>query len=108
MHQQEEQRRRVSVRDSFQATSAAAASGLVQPSQTFDNPEAMSRRQKRLAAELGQFMHQYERKKRPGKGEPNDRKYDRKVEDAVKRMDPEELDALLRGEDDSDDPVTAA
>jgi hypothetical protein len=53
-----------------------------------------------------QFLQQYERKKRPGKGEPNDRKYDRSIEDAVKRMDPEELDALVRG-DDSDDPETA-
>jgi hypothetical protein len=49
-------------------------------------------------------MQQYERKKRPGQGEPNDRKYDRKLEDAVKRMDPEELEALLRGETDPDDP----
>ena len=48
-------------------------------------------------------MQQYERRKRPGRAEPNDRKYDRKLEKAVKRMDPEELDALLRGEVDADD-----
>ena len=64
----------------------------------------VSQRKKRLVADLGSFMQQYERKKRPGQGEPNDRKYDRKLEDAVKRMDPEELDALLRGETDPDDP----
>ncbi len=63
----------------------------------------MSQRKKRLVADLGSFMQQYERKKRPGQGEPNDRKYDRKLEDAVKRM-PEELDSLLRGETDPDDP----
>jgi hypothetical protein len=53
-------------------------------------------------------MQQYERKKRPGHGEPNDRQYDRKLESAVKRMDPAELDALLRGEIDEDDPDAAA
>jgi hypothetical protein len=69
--------------------------------------DPVSHRRKRLAAELGPFMQQYERKKRPGQGEPNDRKYDRKLENAVKRMDPAELDALLRGEID-DDPDAAA
>jgi hypothetical protein len=68
---------------------------------------AVSRRRKRLVAELGPFMEQYERKKRPGRGEPNDRKYDRELENAVKRMDPAELDALLHGEID-DDPDAAA
>ena len=58
----------------------------------------MSRRNKRLIAEIGPFMDQYGRKKRPGKGEPNDRKYDRSLEEAVKRMDPVELDALVNGE----------
>ncbi len=52
-------------------------------------------------------MDQYGRKKRPGSGEPNDRKYDRKIESTVKRMDPQELDELLRG-DEPDDPETAA
>jgi hypothetical protein len=31
--------------------------------------------------------------------DPNDRRYDREVERRVKRMDPEELDAMMRGED---------
>ena len=68
----------------------------------------VSRRTKRLVAELGPFMQQYERKKRPGQGEPNDRHYDRKLERAVKRMDPAQLDALLRGESDEDDTDAAA
>lgn len=48
-------------------------------------------------------MDQYERKKRPGRGEPNDRTYDRKLEVAVKRMDPVELDALLNGDVEPDE-----
>jgi len=62
----------------------------------------MGRRRQRLASELGQFMRQYERKARPGRGEPSDRRYDRKIEEIVKRMDPEELDEMLRGEDPID------
>lgn len=58
----------------------------------------MTRRSKRLIADIGPFMGQYGRKKRPGKGEPNDRTYDRNLEETVKRMDPVELDALLNGE----------
>ena len=51
-------------------------------------------------------MQQYGRKKRPGKGEPNDRKYDYAVQQRVRRMDPRELDGLLRGElsDEPDGP----
>jgi hypothetical protein len=52
-------------------------------------------------------MQQYERPKRPGRGEPNDRKYDRELERAIKRMDPAELDGLLRGDVDEDDPDAA-
>lgn len=63
----------------------------------------VSRRKKRLVAEIGPFMDQYERKKRPGRGEPNDRTYDRKLEVAVKRMDPVELDALLNGDVEPDE-----
>jgi hypothetical protein len=41
------------------------------------------------------------------RGEPNDQKYaHRKLEEAVKRMDPEELDALLRGDLDADDEIS--
>ena len=65
----------------------------------------VSRRQKRLGVEVFQFLDQYGRKKRPGSGEPNDRKYDRKIENTVKRMDPQELDELLR-DDPADEPGT--
>jgi len=49
----------------------------------------------RVAAELGLFVRQYARKAQK-RQEPNDRDYDRKLEERVKRMAPEELDALLR------------
>lgn len=57
----------------------------------------MSHRHQRIEANLGRFIDQYGRPKRPGRGEPNDRKYDRAFERLVKRMDPRELDLLLRG-----------
>ena len=60
----------------------------------------MPSRKERLAAQIDTFVQQYRRPKRPGKGEPNDRQYDRQVEEAVKRMDPQELDALLQGDAD--------
>jgi hypothetical protein len=47
------------------------------------------------AAAVGRFVRQYERKAQKGV-EPNDRRYDRKVEKAVKRMTPQQLDELLR------------
>jgi hypothetical protein len=62
----------------------------------------MSRRRARLISDLGRFMQQYQRPKGHGGYDPNDRNYDRDVERAVKRMDPKELDELLRG--DTDDP----
>jgi len=40
-------------------------------------------------------VRQYARKAQK-RQEPNDRDYDRKLEERVKRMAPEELDALLR------------
>jgi hypothetical protein len=48
-------------------------------------------------AELSEFLRQYSRKA-PKRGEPNDRGYDRRLEERIKRMDPKELDDLLNGE----------
>lgn len=45
-------------------------------------------------AEIGTFLQQYSRKG------CNDRTYSRKVEKRVKRMKPEDLDRLIRGEED--------
>lgn len=48
------------------------------------------------------FIQQYGRKRHAGH-DPNDRHYSRRVERAVKRLPPEELDRLLRDEDDDDE-----
>jgi hypothetical protein len=60
--------------------------------------KSVSKRRERLSAEIAVFLDEYGRPKRPGKGEPNDRQYDRRVERLVKRMDARDLDALLRGD----------
>jgi hypothetical protein len=54
-----------------------------------------------LRSNIGDFMRQYQRKAQRGV-EPNDRQYDRKVEEEIKRMDPFELDQLINGTDDDD------
>lgn len=59
----------------------------------------MSRRKRRLEADIGVFIRQYARKHYP-KHDPNDRRYDRKIEQIVRRMSPEELDELMRGADE--------
>jgi hypothetical protein len=61
----------------------------------------MRKRGRNIEAEIGRFLQMYRRKKPGGRGEPNDRHYDRKVEALVKRLSPEELDRLLNGERDS-------
>jgi hypothetical protein len=64
----------------------------------------MSKRRRRLVGELGRFIRQYGRKAQRGR-EPNDRRYDRGIERLAKRMDPAELDELLREDVDPDDPA---
>ena len=55
----------------------------------------------RSAAEVQLFVQRYGRMARDGGLDPNDRDYSRRTEDAVRRMKPEQLDALLReGEDE--------
>jgi hypothetical protein len=57
-----------------------------------------------LAPHLRAFLQQYRRKRQRGRGQnhdPNDRGYDRKVEARLRRLDPEELDRLLRDEIES-------
>jgi hypothetical protein len=63
----------------------------------------MSQRRRRLVGELGTFMRQYGRKAHPGH-DPNDRGYDRGIERLVKNMDPTELDELLHGDGEFDEP----
>lgn len=60
-----------------------------------------SERKARIAANVQLFVQRVGRKTRAGGVDPNDRNVDHRVADAVRRMKPEELDALLReGEDD--------
>ena len=67
----------------------------------------MTPRRDRLAAQINTFVHQYASRHGRGKEEPNDRRYDRKVEKLVRHMDAQELDALLREEDEpSPEPQT--
>lgn len=53
----------------------------------------------RKAAALQLFVKQYARKSMPG-FDPNDRSYNREVEQMARRMPPNELDRLLRDGDD--------
>lgn len=58
-----------------------------------------SKRKKALESKIGAFERQYARKAQKGV-EPNDRRYDRKFEQKIKRMPPEELNDLLYGENE--------
>jgi hypothetical protein len=61
----------------------------------------MSNRGKKLAQELGAFLKLYARKTYKNH-DPNDRRYDRRIERLVRQLDPEELDRLMREEADED------
>ncbi len=51
-----------------------------------------------LAGQLGRFVQEYARKAHKG-WDLNDRNYDRKIEDKMKRLSPEDLSELLYGDD---------
>lgn len=57
-------------------------------------------KQARLAADLRLFVQEYARKAHKGH-DPNDRHYDREVENRVKRMRPEELSRLLEDDEEA-------
>jgi hypothetical protein len=61
----------------------------------------MNHRKQKMAARIGEFMRQYQRKAQRG-GEPNDRVYSRKMEQKLKRMRPEEFEELLHGPEGAD------
>ena len=62
----------------------------------------LTEKRAKTAEDISRFVKQYARKAQK-RQEPNDRDYDRKIEQAVKRMRPEDLDELLRhGETDAD------
>lgn len=60
----------------------------------------MSKRHEWLKKSLPAFMREYGRTSRRPGADPNDRHYDRKLEQEIKRMDPKELDAMLRDDEE--------
>lgn len=61
------------------------------------------RTKSRLAGQLRRFVQQYARKAQAS--EPNDRQFDRKLEDKIKRLSPSELsDLLSEDEQEPDEP----
>ena len=64
-----------------------------------DNSSYMARPRKLTEHELAAFLQQYKRKRRPG-FDPNDRRYDHKIQELIRRMSPEELDALMHGDEE--------
>jgi hypothetical protein len=65
-----------------------------------DDAEPMAKKiKKSIAKELGTFLRQYARRAQKGQ-DPNDRTYDREIEQELGRLRPEELDRLINGEDD--------
>ncbi|RKE10735.1 hypothetical protein [Catellatospora citrea] len=63
----------------------------------------MSRREDRIRRELGGFLHAYRRRKGCNGLDPNDRHYSRALEEEIKKMRPEDLDRLMRDDDDDQD-----
>ncbi|WP_111643418.1 hypothetical protein [Marinimicrobium alkaliphilum] len=61
-----------------------------------------NKRTKKLEGDIGAFIKQYQRKAHPG-SDPNDRRYDRNIEEKVKHMNPEELSELLYGREEDDE-----
>lgn len=61
---------------------------------------AMAKRDKKqLSNRIALFLRQYARKSYP-RFDANDRRYDRKIEEMIRRMSAEELDKLMNAEDD--------
>jgi hypothetical protein len=56
----------------------------------------MSKRKEWLEREIGLFVRQYARKHYPGH-DSNDRRYDREIEQIIRRMSPADLDELMHG-----------
>ena len=65
--------------------------------------EPMSKRKRWLESEIGAFVRQYARRHHPGT-DPNDRRYDREVEQIVRKMSPAVLDELMHGDRDGPGP----
>ena len=59
----------------------------------------MAHSKKKIKAEYDMFAKQYARKKPKNGRDPNDRSYDRKLEEKIKRMKPEELVEILNDDE---------
>lgn len=59
----------------------------------------MAYSKKKIKSEYGTFIQQYARKKSRNGYDPNDRSYSRKLEEKLKRMRPEDIQALLDEDD---------
>lgn len=59
-----------------------------------------SSKRDRKAAQIDLYLQQVARPRQKGQ-DPNDRRYDRDVECEMRKLKPQELDALLRGDGDS-------
>jgi hypothetical protein len=60
----------------------------------------MTDRKAKLGSQFETFLRQYGRTSRRGGFDPNDRKYDRKVERLYKRMRPEDVAEIFEESDD--------
>ena len=56
-------------------------------------------KKQRLASATAHYLRQIGRKAQKGV-EPNDRRFDHKLDEKLKRMRPEDVDTLFRGGDD--------
>ena len=59
----------------------------------------MAYNKKKIKAEYDAFIKQYARKRAKNGKDPNDRNYDRKLEEKIKRMKPEELVEILNDDE---------
>ena len=59
----------------------------------------MAYNKKKIKSEYDAFIKQYGRKRGKNGGDPNDRNYDRKLEENIKSMKPEELVELLKDDE---------
>jgi len=62
----------------------------------------MTKRRNKLREDLSNFLRQYGRRG-ASPSDANDRHYSRRIEDQIKRMKSEDLDKLMRGEDEAGD-----
>jgi len=61
----------------------------------------MAYSKQKIKLSIGAFLKQYRRKAHKPY-DPNDRYYDRKLEEIIKKMEPEELSRLINYEDESE------